>query len=43
MPKVIHFEKAKKRIRDNRPHRYNAYLAFVDFVYQKKLNFFLKY
>ena len=36
MPRVIHFEKARQKIWDNRPHRYNAYSAFVDFVYQKK-------
>ena len=36
MPRVIHFEKARQKIRDNKPHRYNAYSAFVDFVYQKK-------
>jgi len=34
--KVIHFEKARQKIRDNKPHKYNAYSAFVDFVYQKK-------
>ena len=34
--KVIHFEKAKKKIRDNRRHRYNAYDAYVHFLYQKK-------
>ena len=28
--KVIHFEKARQKIRDNRPHRYNAYSAFVE-------------
>ena len=36
MPKVIHFLKARQKIRDNKPYRYNAYSAFVDFVYQKK-------
>ena len=36
MPRIIHFEKARQKIRDNKPHRYNAYSAFVDFVYQKK-------
>jgi hypothetical protein len=36
MPKVIQLEKVRKKIRDNKPHRYNAYSAFVDFVYQKK-------
>ena len=34
MPKVILYEKAKKKIRDNRCHRYNAY-DDLD-VYQKK-------
>ncbi len=36
MPRVIHYEKAKKKIRDNRRHRYNAYDAYVHFLYQKK-------
>ena len=36
MPKVILYEKAKKKIRDNRRHRYNAYDAYVHFLYQKK-------
>jgi hypothetical protein len=36
MPKVIQLEKVRQKIRDNKPHRYNAYSAFVDFVYQKK-------
>ena len=34
--KVIHFEKAKKKIRDNRRHRYNARDAYVHFLYQEK-------
>ena len=34
--KVIHFEKARKKIRDNRRHRYNARDAYVHFLYQKK-------
>ena len=34
--KVIHFEKAKKKIRDNRRVRYNARDAYVHFLYQKK-------
>ena len=36
MPKVILYEKAKKKIRDNKRHRYNAYDAYVHFLYQKK-------
>ncbi len=36
MPKVILYEKAKKKIRDNRRHRYNARDAYVHFLYQKK-------
>jgi len=36
MPKVILYEKAKKKIRDNRRHRYNAYDAYIHFLYQKK-------
>ena len=36
MPKVIHYETAKKKIRDNRPVRFNAYSAYVHFLYQKK-------
>jgi hypothetical protein len=36
MSKVIHLEKVRKKIMDNKPHKYNAYSAFVDFVYQKK-------
>jgi Zn-finger domain-containing protein len=34
--KVIHFEKARKKIRDNRRHRYNARDAYIHFLYQKK-------
>ena len=34
--KVIHFEKARQKIRDNRRHRYNARDAYVHFLYQKK-------
>jgi hypothetical protein len=36
MTKVIHFEKARQKIRDNKPFRYNAYSAYVHFLYQKK-------
>jgi hypothetical protein len=36
MPRVIHFEKARQKIRDNKRHRYNAYDAYVHFLYQKK-------
>jgi hypothetical protein len=35
MPKVIHYEKAKKKIRDNRRHRYNAYEPY----YKGKLGY----
>ena len=36
MPKVILYEKAKKKIKDNKRRRYNTYDAYVHFLYQKK-------
>ena len=36
MPKVIHLEKVRKKISNERTNRYNAYTAYVHFLYQKK-------
>jgi len=36
MPKVIQLEKVRKKISDERANRYNAYTAYVHFLYQKK-------
>ena len=36
MPKVIQLEKVRKKLSDERANRYNAYTAYVHFLYQKK-------
>ena len=36
MSKVIQLEKVRKKIRDEKASRYNAYTAYVHFLYQKK-------
>ena len=36
MPKIIQLEKIRKKIIKDRANRYNAYTAYVHFLYQKK-------